>query len=253
MLRRAAYPTAGSVCMLDGDRGSFNVPVRSALSVQTTPGLTNSFQNKLSPVLSPPLYTTTHTQRTKELGRSYHRKRSSFHDPPSPSRTTHLESYSFDILRPDPSTCSLEHVAHSNTFRNRGCILSPQISSLGMVNGSAPVFKVTPSLHVAVPVVHQETVSGIAGRTSSASPSGANNMLPGYSSVITFPASGAAMDTTPEMRRSIVIGGDDAYPHEKGKKHKCHICSKRFNRPSSLRIHVNTHTGATRMDNSSLI
>lgn len=31
-----------------------------------------------------------------------------------------------------------------------------------------------------------------------------------------------------------------------GKKHVCPTCNKRFNRPSSLRIHVNTHTGATR-------
>ncbi|KAJ7079378.1 hypothetical protein B0H15DRAFT_891431 [Mycena belliarum] len=30
-----------------------------------------------------------------------------------------------------------------------------------------------------------------------------------------------------------------------GKKHICPKCSKRFNRPSSLRIHLNTHTGAT--------
>ncbi|KAJ7603870.1 hypothetical protein DFH06DRAFT_1021825 [Mycena polygramma] len=30
-----------------------------------------------------------------------------------------------------------------------------------------------------------------------------------------------------------------------GKKHVCPNCAKRFNRPSSLRIHVNTHTGAT--------
>ncbi|KAK0183670.1 hypothetical protein F5146DRAFT_941453, partial [Armillaria mellea] len=29
------------------------------------------------------------------------------------------------------------------------------------------------------------------------------------------------------------------------KKHVCTVCNKRFNRPSSLRIHVNTHTGAT--------
>ncbi|KAJ7617778.1 hypothetical protein FB45DRAFT_756261 [Roridomyces roridus] len=32
---------------------------------------------------------------------------------------------------------------------------------------------------------------------------------------------------------------------EDGKKHVCPTCGKRFNRPSSLRIHVNTHTGAT--------
>ncbi|KAJ7736123.1 hypothetical protein B0H16DRAFT_1239265, partial [Mycena metata] len=27
-------------------------------------------------------------------------------------------------------------------------------------------------------------------------------------------------------------------------KHPCPTCGKQFNRPSSLRIHVNTHTGA---------
>jgi len=31
-----------------------------------------------------------------------------------------------------------------------------------------------------------------------------------------------------------------------GRKHVCPTCFKRFNRPSSLRIHLNTHTGATR-------
>ncbi|KAI4519284.1 regulator of mushroom formation [Schizophyllum commune Loenen D] len=34
-------------------------------------------------------------------------------------------------------------------------------------------------------------------------------------------------------------GGDST------KKHVCTTCNKRFNRPSSLRIHLNTHTGAT--------
>ncbi|KAK0196312.1 hypothetical protein F5146DRAFT_923163, partial [Armillaria mellea] len=29
------------------------------------------------------------------------------------------------------------------------------------------------------------------------------------------------------------------------RKHACTVCNKRFNRPSSLRIHLNTHTGAT--------
>ncbi|KIK55204.1 hypothetical protein GYMLUDRAFT_144118, partial [Collybiopsis luxurians FD-317 M1] len=29
------------------------------------------------------------------------------------------------------------------------------------------------------------------------------------------------------------------------KKHPCPICQKRFSRPSALRIHMNTHTGAT--------
>ncbi|KAF8998212.1 hypothetical protein BDZ89DRAFT_970045, partial [Hymenopellis radicata] len=29
------------------------------------------------------------------------------------------------------------------------------------------------------------------------------------------------------------------------RRHLCRLCHKRFNRPSSLRIHMNTHTGAT--------
>ncbi|KAF7318561.1 hypothetical protein HMN09_00366400 [Mycena chlorophos] len=38
-------------------------------------------------------------------------------------------------------------------------------------------------------------------------------------------------------------GDDDGNPSTR--KHACPQCAKRFNRPSSLRIHVNTHTGAT--------
>ncbi|SJL17182.1 uncharacterized protein ARMOST_20727 [Armillaria ostoyae] len=38
--------------------------------------------------------------------------------------------------------------------------------------------------------------------------------------------------------------GEDL-PGEHDRKHICTLCNKRFNRPSSLRTHVNTHTGAT--------
>ncbi|KAJ7603886.1 hypothetical protein DFH06DRAFT_327021 [Mycena polygramma] len=37
----------------------------------------------------------------------------------------------------------------------------------------------------------------------------------------------------------------DGVEAEEAKKHVCPTCGKRFNRPSSLRIHRNTHTGAT--------
>lgn len=36
------------------------------------------------------------------------------------------------------------------------------------------------------------------------------------------------------------------------RKHICPICRKAFNRPSSLKIHYNTHTGATRMSSLSI-
>ncbi|KAF9026857.1 hypothetical protein BDZ89DRAFT_831860 [Hymenopellis radicata] len=39
--------------------------------------------------------------------------------------------------------------------------------------------------------------------------------------------------------------GSDGEDDIGSKKHLCTTCNKRFNRPSSLRIHINTHTGAT--------
>ena len=61
------------------------------------------------------------------------------------------------------------------------------------------------------------------------------------------------MDTTPDHRDGSLDPDDDGeggmngqLGTGQGKKHICPSCLKRFNRPSSLRIHVNTHTGATR-------
>jgi uncharacterized Zn-finger protein len=47
--------------------------------------------------------------------------------------------------------------------------------------------------------------------------------------------------------------GGEVGEGEVGKKHVCPMCGKGFNRPSSLRIHANTHTGATRESSSILI
>ncbi|KAK0221233.1 hypothetical protein EDD85DRAFT_960401 [Armillaria nabsnona] len=50
----------------------------------------------------------------------------------------------------------------------------------------------------------------------------------------------------PPRRESTPISSeDDEDGTKEGKKHVCTTCHKRFNRPSSLRIHINTHTGAT--------
>ncbi|KAJ7062629.1 hypothetical protein C8F01DRAFT_102194 [Mycena amicta] len=51
-------------------------------------------------------------------------------------------------------------------------------------------------------------------------------------------------DAEPEADESGSQAGD-ASSNSPTRKHLCPQCGKRFNRPSSLRIHVNTHTGAT--------
>ncbi|KDR71146.1 hypothetical protein GALMADRAFT_127348 [Galerina marginata CBS 339.88] len=51
-------------------------------------------------------------------------------------------------------------------------------------------------------------------------------------------------DANDEEDDAAASGADDN-DTSNGKKHICPTCFKRFNRPSSLRIHVNTHTGAT--------
>ncbi|KAK7443770.1 hypothetical protein VKT23_015554 [Stygiomarasmius scandens] len=130
-----------------------------------------------------------------------------------PNPTTKPD-YSFDILRSDPSSSSLEHIASSAKPLPR---VATQVSwrsgSESISNGSIPAFRVAPSSSsVAVPRPHSAS-SSAASRQDVPSPSSL--------------ASGDLSDD-----------GDE-------KKHVCTLCSKRFNRPSSLRIHMNTHTGAT--------
>ncbi|KAJ6464838.1 hypothetical protein C8R45DRAFT_840071, partial [Mycena sanguinolenta] len=44
---------------------------------------------------------------------------------------------------------------------------------------------------------------------------------------------------TARRRRGVLLAVDPD-----GRKHVCYTCGKSFMRPSSLRIHANTHTGA---------
>jgi len=54
------------------------------------------------------------------------------------------------------------------------------------------------------------------------------------------------MELDMDMDMDVDADGNGTGGQGNGKKHVCPTCFKRFNRPSSLRIHVNTHTGATR-------
>ncbi|KAK0435479.1 hypothetical protein EV421DRAFT_1228177 [Armillaria borealis] len=50
---------------------------------------------------------------------------------------------------------------------------------------------------------------------------------------------------SPRRRDSKALSSSEDDDEKGDGKHVCQTCNKSFNRPSSLRIHVNTHTGAT--------
>lgn len=162
--------------------------------------------------------------------------------------------YSFDVLRSDPSNSSLEHIASSVTYPNRG----GPTTQVGIANGSAPAFRVDlPSVpgpsSWASGARHEGSLPSSANMHGSSAP--AEQFLPSYpaySTVLSFPSSkiegplpspGRGHSPTDSCNAS---DAGDLSGEDDGKKHVCPTCLKRFNRPSSLRIHVNTHTGATR-------
>lgn len=84
-------------------------------------------------------------------------------------------------------------------------------------------------------------------------PSSTRRAKPTSGRAIAYEHGEMIMDTTPDHRDGSLDPDDDGeggmngqLGTGQGKKHICPSCLKRFNRPSSLRIHVNTHTGATR-------
>lgn len=129
--------------------------------------------------------------------------------------------YSFDVLRSDPSSSSLQHIASSATLPNRA-----SVSQVPSSNGSAPVFS-----------VHSGSLPRPSSGASSTRLHHHNSTRPHY------PPRSPPMPSNSEhatySSEELSDDGDD-------KKHVCTTCHKKFNRPSSLRIHMNTHTGATR-------
>lgn len=135
--------------------------------------------------------------------------RSHFVPPPPPPPPIPYPSFSFDFLKSDPRGSSLEHIASSQ----------PQLQ--------APARRYRPAVQTQPREynLHSHSQSqyvdfGFTRRAQSAS---------------------APSDWDVEIDMEVGVGGA-----EEEKKHVCPTCAKRFNRPSSLRIHINTHTGATR-------
>lgn len=177
-------------------------------------------------------------------------------------------SHSFDVLRSDPGTVSLEHLASSKTLQNRGNAPPRPISPNGIANGSAPAFRVVlpdpASGRTARAEPPLDSMSDISQRRSAVpvvaeslerrpteNPRMDTSESSEYPSMVSFSMSdGSKVSklTVDDNGRSHFedVGSSNFRTDGRGKKHQCPQCSKRFNRPSSLRIHVNTHTGARR-------
>ncbi|THU80881.1 hypothetical protein K435DRAFT_694748, partial [Dendrothele bispora CBS 962.96] len=164
------------------------------------------------------------------------------------STETKKADYSFDLLRSDPSSSSLEHIASSakpiprvasatHSWRNVD-------HSESIVTGSIPEFRV-----VVTPAHRRSSSSSVAvpqassSRTSSSSSSNSSlDKAPRDSDVLSTPSTSPVSASEQLLAEG---GGDPSEEDDSEKRHVCKLCNKRFNRPSSLRIHMNTHTGAT--------
>ncbi|KDQ52017.1 hypothetical protein JAAARDRAFT_198667 [Jaapia argillacea MUCL 33604] len=213
-------------------------------------------------------------------------------------------AYSFTVLRSDPTTSSLEHVATSTNLQD---LLPHQSGSNCTASGTSPsnpsqpqnaslaIVKAAPSFRVAVqppPMpdigpprkkyrllvsVDNEADAGSEadrlsadeyeirkespryGSPSALQPSTSVNEPAPTSFTYTFDLSASSSTCHAGMRlfsegdpengagNEVAVvgtqnqsGGNSA---KDGRRHTCSICHKRFNRPSSLRIHETTHTG----------
>ncbi len=203
----------------------------------------------------------------------------------SKSRTEKSSPYSYDLLRSDPTAVSLKHIAsneHGPLFRGHTRHVPPNIkvphpspapqnhpSSIPQPstrsrqphsdphsNQRQPYFDDYPHQSNSLHGLHPK---GLAYRVTSRSrdtsveypyppPSGEPYSLhdvdqhceDDLDSNEYHERRAAAMDDRRAVSNTI------STLDTMGRKHVCPTCFKRFNRPSSLRIHVNTHTGATR-------
>jgi hypothetical protein len=177
-------------------------------------------------------------------------------------------TYSFNVLRSDPVTSSLEHVASSTKLRSRGTSSSQGNRGAGIANGSTPAFRVSMTSfvpprqsqqrhkHRSPDAVYGPQSPRDGGFTASASPTQQvqETRSQPSSSVLSFsvsdPPNSASTVMTNDGRRPYLKSSDPLstmlHGEGRGKKHQCPHCGKRFNRPSSMKIHVNTHTGAKR-------
>lgn len=163
---------------------------------------------------------------------------------------------SYNVLRSDPSNSSLEHILTSASYPHKSS--NPgQVPRLGAGSGLTPAFRVSVSQtspssgHLSM---HQRQRSSSElstdGHMVLVYERGKRGSEPSQAyTTISFPVEETAITSTDSRVADVtdaVSDDGEVSGGTAGKKHICPTCSKRFNRPSSLRIHVNTHTGATR-------
>ncbi|KAF8808278.1 hypothetical protein BYT27DRAFT_7137468 [Phlegmacium glaucopus] len=152
-----------------------------------------------------------------------------------PRKRSPSQIYSFDLLRSDPIHSSLQHLTSTESLPT-----NPQqhLGPNAVASGSSFRVSVPPTTATSIQVpVSMEGRSRAPQR---------RDPDPAVPAMISFPVSRPASGSSkPNQSPSEDVTDDDNPGESAGKKHICPTCLKRFNRPSSLRIHVNTHTGAT--------
>ncbi|KAL0564638.1 hypothetical protein V5O48_017408, partial [Marasmius crinis-equi] len=127
----------------------------------------------------------------------------------------------FDVWRSDPFLRTLQHIAFSATLPDQTSNMPGPSRPVDIANESAAAFRVNPSSSASTGHVDPPGKSSHPTARHSHSPTSA------------IPSDHQYRSSPEDMPDD---GGDD-------KKHVCTACHKRFNRPSSLRIHINNHTG----------
>lgn len=218
---------------------------------------------------SPPLSRQSSSPPSTQMSSSVHRR-------PSVGSLTSSKPYSgsFNVMRSNAAGL-LEFVATKSNMSQK----SPSQGA----NGTTPTFRV--NVHPADQRNHRGSTSVLSAQDNNyrvnqqlphnllPRPAAFTNLTPArvtdvhispspYPSVISFPLSGSSSPIITSARdHKRIVGKQDSYSSgeasdqgdgkaaadcgDNTKRHVCPTCSKRFNRPSSLRIHVNTHTGAT--------
>ena len=152
--------------------------------------------------------------------------------------------YSFDILKSDPSSPSLQHIASSATYGNRALYHNGQNIRSISSDGSTPTFRI--AVTASSDTTQDSTIPDSRGYTTSDNRVDKQPGSQSGSGCLSFPVFGSAPVRRNQCGEVSDSDDEDLSASNSGKRHICSICLKRFNRPSSLKIHVNTHTGVTR-------